>query len=235
VGPARHPQQAGEWPGVLAGLVRNACLCAPGVFMSRGGHQQLGSAGGPAERGRVLQFPAGLHRQGGGRRLHQARAAPHLRQRPRRQGTRPEARGTDTTTNAAAVTWSHHLLCLLPAACPPPWRSIAGRPPCRFGVQWCTSAWLAHPTDPSFVCPVVKAVTEGQCRTRLMPCRSFFPLPFRSPCATAPGPFASTPTKRPDSLFTCSTYTVGPDWLVVSPPHPGSRGATWIRLGACCG
>jgi hypothetical protein len=50
-------------------------------------------AGGPAERGRVLRLPAGVHRQGGGRRVHQALPAPHLRQRPRRQGTRPEAGG----------------------------------------------------------------------------------------------------------------------------------------------
>ncbi|XP_066390658.1 uncharacterized protein [Miscanthus floridulus] len=74
-------------------VARKVDLVYGGPCHWRHTHHSHGQAGGPAERGRVLRLPAGVHRQGGGRRLHQALPAPHLRQRPRRQGTRPQAGG----------------------------------------------------------------------------------------------------------------------------------------------
>ncbi|XP_066390659.1 uncharacterized protein [Miscanthus floridulus] len=75
-------------------VARKVDLVYGGPCHWRHTHHSHGQAGGPAERGRVLRLPAGVHRQGGGRRLHQALPAPHLRQRPRRQGTRPQAGGS---------------------------------------------------------------------------------------------------------------------------------------------
>jgi hypothetical protein len=97
VGAAGHPPQAGKLKRLP--LARSPCteseidderaICLPRSFLM---HTYI-YAGRAAERGRLLQLAADLHRQGRGGGLHQPQRPPHHRPRAHRAGAHGQARG----------------------------------------------------------------------------------------------------------------------------------------------